>query len=202
MTTKEKTVHTCSYFKSIKRFYPYAGTAAIENKEADKSDRTWVYTRRRKVPKALEAQLVSTLSTLETLVRSGSDPSIPAYLRPRKPGSRQSRLPVLVYEDLEIEVVANNSEFIELIKFYDDPLHAQADRALAYLEKDGNDFYVISASTPEGSPFIMNYVFPAKDLATFIMIIKQDVTHPIQELLAYRTKTLYNALILAASKPF
>ena len=195
MTTKDKTSHTCEYFRSIKRFYPYATQATVEDKKVCKGKGTQILPRKRRVPEALEAQLVSTLFTLETLVRSGTDPSVPPYLR-------RSRSPVLIYEDSEIEAIANNSEFIELIVFYADPLYAQAGRALTRLEKDKDGFYVISASTPEGSPFIMNYVFPAMDLANFITILSQDVTHPIQELLAYRTKNLYSALLLASSKPF
>lgn len=202
MTTEENTVHTCSYFSSIKRFCPLHAPVQVEDKKAAEEGRTPIHTLWRKIPKALEDQLVSTLYTLETLVRRGTDPSLPTYLHPKPRGLKQVKTLVLTYEDSDVEAIANDSEFIELIKFYDDPLHAQADRAITYLEKDGNDFYTISASTPEGSPLITNYVFPAKDLATFIMTTKQDVTQPIQEILAYRTKTLYNALLLAASKPF
>ena len=195
MTTKEKTTHQCEYFRSIKRFYPYIAIMKDRDKRPTKGKGTQIHPRKGCVPKALEAKLVSTLFTLETLVRSGSDPSIPPYLR-------RSKSPILFYEDSEIEAAANDSEFIELITFYDDPLHAQADRALNYLNNAGDDFFIISASTPEGSPLIMNFIFPAKELAQFITILMQDKTHPVQEILAYRTKTLYTSLLLASSKPF
>ena len=197
MTTKEPIVHQSTYFESIKRFYPHLNTS--DNKKiANKGKGIWTRPQKGYVPEPLEAILVSTLNTLETLVRSGSDPSIPPYLRLVS----TKKCLTLLYEDSEVEASANNSEFIELIQFYDDLFHVQAGRALNYLENHGDDFFIISASTPEGSPLIMNYVFPASQLATFITTLTQDVTQPIQEILAYKTSNLYSALILASSKPF
>jgi hypothetical protein len=204
MSATTKSSHTGNYFSSIRKFYPYAALENHPNKEGDSLKKgqkkatkrdPHTYLCRGHVPEAIHCFLETAFFGLKKLVLSGQDPSCPLYLQ-------RSKSAVLVYEDSEIEAAANTSEFIELLTFYDDPPEMKADSVIARINNHTENWYILSASTPEGAPIITNYVIQAVDLIQFIKLLTQDVTRPVQELLAYRTANLYDALILACSKPF
>ena len=182
MTTKTCTSHKCNFFSSIRRFFPHRGC-----QEGSTQNIT--------LPKNITLFLAETFEKLHNFIKGGHDNSCP-------PAWRATKSMVVVFDDLEVEKAASSSEFIELIVFYDDWPTVQVKSILKTLSQGDKSWHVISASTPRGVPIITNYVFQAVDLAEFIKLLAKDSTNPIQELLAYRTANLHDAIILSCSKPF
>lgn len=178
MTTKKTTIHQVQYFKDIDTFCPIV--APKTHKET--------------LPPVISNYFRDLLGTLRETVKDGES-SIPTYLR-------HSKTAVLIYEDLEVEAIAENAHFHELILFYDDPPGVRVGPTIKELSHNQNDWYVISMSSPKGMTIIRNYVIQGINLATTIILLSKLDPCPVQELLAYRTQELYASLILACSKPF
>ena len=183
MTVSIVKEHNATYFKSMSRFYPMS-VSESRLKPSKPS-----------IPKKVDEYLTNTVQSILTLIQSGEDRSCPRYLR--VPAS-----PVVLYDDDEVTAAANASTFIELSIFYDDQPHLKLDQMFKETSKHLDDWYVISASSQEGVPILVNFTIQGKALEGLILLLSSYRTPPVQELLAYRTGTLYNSLILACSKPF
>jgi len=178
MTTKQLIKHHEKYFRHIDQFHPNTPSNGQKNL----------------LPEPLYSFLKETLKNIKKECIQSE--YTPIYLQ-------HSKSAILIYEDSEIEAVADNAHFHELILFYDDQPCVKADSIIKELVNNKDDWYVISASSPEGAVVINNYVIGGFDLMVMIILLAKITTKkPIQELLAYRTSTLYDSLILACSKPF
>jgi|6_EtaG_2_1085325.scaffolds.fasta_scaffold93165_2 hypothetical protein len=175
------TQHTVNYFSSLSRF-------CCDNRGVKKGTLNGINL----LPKQIIAFLTDIFDNLKILYTSGKDSSC-------QPCAARLRSPVVAYSDLDLDRVAYVSEFIHLL----DPYSNQSEtpeQLIKPLDKDS--WYILSLSSITGVPIINNYVCQAVDLATLIILNFNYTQPPVSEILAYRTDTLYDALILACSKPF
>lgn len=183
MAVKTNNKHKCLYFSSMVRFYPDKRGGGSHGQTGQNA-----------LPEPVKAYLSSTLDNLRILFTSGKDSSCPLY-------ARASTSPVVLYCDLDVEQAAYTSEFIQVLDPYSDPPQ-KVDSIIKTLSPHEDKWNVITMSSPEGVPIITNYVCQTVDLAAILLLLSNYKNTPVSEILAYRTDTLYNALILACSKPF
>ena len=177
------TQHKVAYFSSLKRFYQdRRGLATKLNAGQDV------------LPEGVTTFLANTLDNLHTLFTSGKDSSCPPY-------ALNHTSPVVLFSDLDVEEAAYASEFIHILDIYEYQTQ-KIDTLIKPLIPYKDDWNVISLSSPEGAPIITNYVCQTVDLAALLILLSHYSNPSVSEILAYRTAKLYNALILACSKPF
>ena len=147
------------------------------------------------LPEAIKDSLRSIREDIVTLIKSGTDTSCPSVMR-----SQSS--PVVTFTDSDVAEVAQNTEFLHIIDFYElespDPVRDVCSK----LSKHQESWYTISATAPDGGPLINNFTLQGPDLSALVYIINQYTPSPVQEILAFRSATLYQSLILSSSKPF
>ena len=183
MAVKENIKHKSPYFSSMVRFYPDKRGGGAHGRTGQNA-----------LPEPIKAFLSNTLDNLRILFTSGKDSSCPPY-------AFACTSPVVIYHDLDVERAAYASEFIQILDPYADPPQP-ADLIIKTLSPYEDRWNVITMSSPEGVPIITNYVCQTVDLAAILLLLSNYKHAPVSEILAYRTDTLYNALILACSKPF
>tara|TARA_Y100001937_G_C7060436_1_gene303462 strand:- start:316 stop:870 length:555 start_codon:yes stop_codon:yes gene_type:complete len=123
------------------------------------------------------------------------------YKRSRNNLTQQVRSTVVAYNGMDLEEAAYNSEFVELLVF-DDLETDRYERCIVDLNISTNAWYVITATNSLGECTIINYPISGTELVKLIVKTYNDVSRPFQELLAYRTNSLRDAVIIACSKPF
>ena len=148
-----------------------------------------------KTPKGIFLFVQKNLRNLYKEIKEGK------YTRSRNNLARQVQSTVVAYNGMDLEEAAYNSQFIELLLF-DDLSEDRYERCIFNLNISTNAWYVITASNSSGDCIIINYPISGTELVKLITKTYNDVSRPFQELLAYRTDSLRDAVIIACSKPF
>ena len=123
------------------------------------------------------------------------------YTRSRNQMRQPVHTAVVSYNGMDLEEAAYNSEFVELLVF-DDLSPDRYERCIIDLNLSTNAWYVITATNSAGECIIINYPISGTELVKLIKRTYDDISRPFQELLAYRTNSLRDAIVIACSKPF
>jgi hypothetical protein len=155
-----------------------------------------------RTPRNITLFVQETFTNLFTDIKTGKLKVVtPLHSQQRLPGGKErKRSPVVVYDDGDLTEAADNCEFVELILFYGDP--DRHSKCITNLEKTKDAWYTISASNATGECVINNFLICGTELIQLIKETYRDATRPFQELLAYRTDSLRDAIVIACSKPF
>jgi hypothetical protein len=155
-----------------------------------------------RTPKNIILFVQETFTNLFTDIKTGKLKVVtPKNSQQCLPGGRErKRSAVVIYDNGDLTEAADNCEFVELILFYGDP--DRHSKCIANLEKTKDSWYTISASNATGECVINNFIICGTELIQLIKETYRDATRPFQELLAYRTDSLRDAIVLACSKPF